>query len=191
MLVVKLHQVALVKPGSAAFSCFTDRSSRVERGHASMWKPFPGNLLLLLVWQLMSTDTLGRGLAIVRSSTMSLENDPLYLAMLAEKEKLLAPRQEMNICKLLNVKVSLWLLNAPKRVHVYHPPSEGTNWKCGLVTLFTCNDFVYLLFSVWWLQAVQGNVSNNQCPTVKNVNLLCAYVNRSLLGKQTPVAFLN
>lgn len=38
----------------------------------------------------MSTDTLDRGLSLLRSATMSLESDPLYQDMKKEKELLLA-----------------------------------------------------------------------------------------------------
>ena len=38
---------------------------------------------------LMSTDTLERGLSLLRSATMSIESDPLYQEMLKEKEVLL------------------------------------------------------------------------------------------------------
>ena len=39
----------------------------------------------------MSSETLIRGAEILRSSTMSLENDPLYKEMMEEKAKLLVP----------------------------------------------------------------------------------------------------
>ena len=40
----------------------------------------------------MSTETLDRGLGVLRSATMSLESDPQYQLMVAEKQKLLASR---------------------------------------------------------------------------------------------------
>ena len=41
----------------------------------------------------MSTDTLDRGLSLLRSATMSLESDPLFQDMLKEKERLLVAWQ--------------------------------------------------------------------------------------------------
>ena len=40
----------------------------------------------------MSTETLLRGVELTRAATMSLDSDPDYLAMMAEKDKLLASR---------------------------------------------------------------------------------------------------
>ena len=54
-------------------------------------KPFVSSAYLRVKSQhLMSTETLDRGLSLIRSATMSLESDPQYALMLAEKQKLLA-----------------------------------------------------------------------------------------------------
>ncbi len=62
----------------------------------------------------MSSATLLRGVELTRAATMSLESDPQYLAMMAEKQKLLASRSQPipTLC-FVNSKVEFFEGNVP------------------------------------------------------------------------------
>ena len=51
----------------------------------------PAGIMQSLASRTLSTETLDRGVALLRQQTMSLESDPAYLELLAEREKLLVP----------------------------------------------------------------------------------------------------